>query len=204
MKVILFRHGEKQHTDSKLDSDHKSVGLTDVGIIQIHKLGQTLKKRFPQLKSSSIIYSSPVGRTIQSAEIVKNILNIKEVSYVPEFAEFYPVKDYSQPNEIREHLFIQTLINPNLVLPGADFSLNQTLSIFEKKLTEICHNNNKKIILISSHGAIIRNFIYSIDPKFHPGNELIGHVRIHEGGYTVLNFDGKKFTVDQFDVHDFL
>jgi len=36
MKIILFRHGEKQKIDSTSVSDKNGVGLTDLGIIQIN------------------------------------------------------------------------------------------------------------------------------------------------------------------------
>ncbi len=204
MKIILFRHGQKQHLDLSLLNNKKDIKLTDLGISQINKLGQTLKIRFPKLISSKNLYSSPYSRAIQSAEIIKSILNIEKIIMIDELGEFNAFNNYQNPKSIRDHLQKMAMQNPDWISPETNISLNHVISSFENKLKEICLNSSEEIILISSHGGIIRNFIYSLEPKFRPSNEIILETKIHEGGYTVLNFDGQKFSVDQFDVHDFL
>lgn len=204
MKIILFRHGQKQHLDLSLLNNKKDIKLTDLGISQINKLGQTLKIRFPKLISLKHLYSSPYSRAIESAEIIKSILNIKKIITIDKLAEFNAFNNYQNPKNIRDHLQEMAMQNPDWVSPETNISLNHVISSFENKLKEICLNSSEEIILISSHGGIIRNFIYSLEAKFRPSNEIILETKIHEGGYTVLNFDGQKFSVDQFDVHDFL
>jgi broad specificity phosphatase PhoE len=203
-RIILFRHGEKQKVDSIISDNKKAVGLTELGILQITKLGQALAKKFPSLKSSSIIYSSPYGRAIQSAEIIKSILDIKEIIVIDEFGEFNAYNNYQNPKSMREHLQAMAMQDPDWISPETHTSLNHVISDFENKLREICQKDHSKLILISTHGAIIRNTIYSLEPKFRPSNDLIAESKIHEGGYTVLSFDGQNFTIDQFDVHDHL
>lgn len=70
MKIILFRHGEKQKVDSNNIDDKRNVKLTDLGIDQINKLGKVLSERFPLLNSSKMIYSSPYARAIQSGGLL--------------------------------------------------------------------------------------------------------------------------------------
>lgn len=204
MKIILFRHGEKQRIESTLLDDKSGVGLTDLGISQVSKLGQALTKNFPSLKSSSIIYSSPYHRAIQSAEIIKSILEIKEIIIVPEFSEFMAYTNYQNSREIRQHIQEMAMQNPNWIPPETKVSLNQTLSGFKLKMIEIYKQRHPDLILIATHGGIIRNFVYSLEPKFRPSDELIADSKIHEAGYTILNFDGQNFSVNQFDIHDFL
>lgn len=204
MKIILFRHGQKQHTDLALTSNKNGVNLTDLGIIQITKLGQALAKNFPELVSLSTIYSSPYTRALQSAEIIKLILNIKNVVVIDELSEFNAFNNYQNPKSIRDHLQEMAMQNPNWISPETHNSLKHVISSFENKLKEICLNSSEKCILISSHGGIICNFVYSLEPKFRPSDELILESKIHEGGYTVFNFDGQNFSVDQFDVCDHL
>ena len=204
MKIILFRHGEKQKTESKITSDKHGVELTDLGINQITKLGYILQQRFPQLINSSIIYSSFYRRSIQSAEIVQKILNIKKLTSFDEFSEFNAYSNYLNPKEIREHIQIYALQNPDWVPPETNRSLNQSISSFETKIRQLYQQTSDEYLVVSTHGGIIRNTVYRIDPKYHPGNDFIGSAKIHEAGYTVLNFDGQNFSVDQFDVHDFL
>jgi len=202
-KIILFRHGEKQKIE--IDGNKKTITcLSHLGTKQIAKLAKALKTKFPELKNCPYIYTSGFSRTIQSAEIVRNILGIPEILSIPEFQEFYPVQDFSISKDIREHLFAQAMIDRDLVFPEIDSSLNQYISIFQSKIKEICQTTSSNIILISSHGGIIRNFVYSLNPKLKPDDDLIFNSKIHEAGYTILNFDGQNFTVEQFDVHDHL
>ena len=204
MKIILFRHGEKEHIDSKFVFHKKSVHLTTLGVSQIEKLAHILAKRFPQLKSLPIIYSSLFTRSIQSAKIVKSILDIGKIIQVPEFGEFSAYNNYDNSKDIRNYLEQTALQNPNWVSPETNISLNQAISIFESKLKEVCQNSIDDLVLISTHGKIIRSTVYSIESKYRPNDELIGSSKIHEAGYTILNFDGQNFSVNQFDVHDYL
>ena len=204
MKIILFRHGEKQKIDSVVVDDKRSVNLTDLGVTQINQLGQALAKKFPTLKSSQTIYSSPYTRAIQSAEIVKSILDIKNVVVVPEFGEFYASNNYQLPKEIRKEIQKKAMQNPDWISPETNTSLNNVISKFENKIKEICQKDSSDLILISTHGGIVRNTVYYLNPELRPNDELIADAKIHEGGYTVLNFSGEDFTVDEFDVHNYL
>lgn len=204
MKIILFRHGEKQKVDSIIADDKKGVKLTDFGITQVNKLGKVLLERFPTLNSSKIIYSSPYKRTVQSGEIVKSILNIQKMILVPEFEEFYAFEDYSVEKEIRMKMQEKAMQNPDWISPETGFSLDDVILKFKNKIREICLDNQNNLVLISTHGGIIRNTVYSLEPKFRPSDDLILDSKIHEAGYTILDFDGKNFKVEKFDVHDYL
>jgi broad specificity phosphatase PhoE len=204
MKIIIFRHGEKQKIDSINIDDKRAVKLTDLGVTQINKLGKILFERFPILNSSKMIYSSPYARAIQSGEIVKSILNIENMVLVPEFGEFYASNNYSLPKKLRNQIQEKAMQNPDWISPETNTSLNSVVLEFKNKIKEICQKDSSDLILISTHGGIIRNTVYSLNPELRPNDELIADAKIHEGGYTVLNFDGKDFTVDEFDVHNYL
>lgn len=204
MKIVLFRHGEKQRIESTNLDDKKGVALTDLGISQINKLGQALAKSFPSLKSSQIIYSSPYKRSLQSAEIVKSILDIKEIAVVSEFSELMAYNNYQNPRDFRKHLQAIAMDNIDWVSPETNISFRTLISNFLNKLKEIYQKDSTKTILISTHGGIIRNTVYFLNPKIKPSADVIEDVTISEAGYTVLDFDGQNFTVDQFDVHDYL
>jgi broad specificity phosphatase PhoE len=204
MKIILFRHGEKQRIESTLLDDKKGVGLTDFGIIQVNKLANALSKNFPSLKSSSIIYSSPYKRTLQSAEIIKSVLNIKEIITVPEFGELMAYTNYQNPKEFRKHLQGLAMQNLDWVSPETNNSFKNLISDFLNKLKEISSQNSSEIVLVSTHGGLIRNTVYFLDSKIKPSDDLIEEAKIHEAGYTILNFDGQNFTIDKFDICDHL
>ncbi len=204
MKIILFRHGEKQRIESTLLDDKKGVGLTDFGIIQVNKLANALSKNFSSLKSSSIIYFIPYKRTLQSAEIIKSVLNIKEIITVPEFGELMAYTNYQNPKEFRKHLQGLAMQNLDWVSPETNNSFKNLISDFLNKLKEISSQNYSEIVLVSTHGGLIRNTVYFLDPKTKPSDDLIEEAKIHEAGYTILNFDGQNFTIEQFDIHDHL
>lgn len=204
MQIILFRHGEKQRPNLSIFSDIKDVYLTKTGIVQIEKLGQALRKKFPSLIASDIIYSSHYTRAVQSADIIKSILKIKKSEIVPEFGEFIAYTNYQNPYEIRQRIQEMAMQNPEWISPETKTSLNQFISSFQLKITEIYNQSHLDLILIATHGGIIRNFIYTLEPKFRPTDNLIAESKIHEGGYSVLDFDGQTFSVVEFDVHDHL
>ncbi len=204
MKIIIFRHGEKQRIESTLLDDKKGVGLTDFGIIQVNKLAKALSKNFPSLKSSPIIYSSPYKRTLQSAEIIKSVLNIKEIITVPEFGELMAYTNYQNPIEFRKHLQGLAMQNPDWISPETNNSFKNLISDFLNKLKEISSQNSSEIVLVSTHGGLIRNTVYFLDSKTKPSDDLIEEAKIHEAGYTILNFDGQNFTIDKFDIYDHL
>lgn len=98
MKIILFRHGEKERV-SNTKGDISIVRLTDNGINQINKLGRVIYEKFPELINCSTIYSSLYARSLQSAQIVQSVLNIKEVVQIPEFGEFTAYNNYQNSKE---------------------------------------------------------------------------------------------------------
>lgn len=197
MKIILFRHGEKQESTSTETYVRRSVCLTPVGISQIETLGGKLKLLFPKLVGSEHIYSSPYTRTVQSAEIIRNILNIREIISIQELEEFYPIDDYRQKKDYRQGLMKKALINPEWIGPNGK-SLKTTLDDFESFLRNIPELN---IAIVSTHGALIRNLVYKLNPKLRPSDEEILHSGIKEGGYTLLEIVNNDIKVIEFNIY---
>lgn len=195
MKIILFRHGEKQKSDSKDKNVRRSVCLTPKGINQIKTLGGRLMERFPELIGITNIFSSPYPRSIQSAEIVRGILDIKEIVPIQELQEFYPIDEYDQPKEYRQGLMNKALINSEWIGPNGK-SLMNSLDNFENFLLKIPESN---ITLISSHGALIRNLAYRLSPELRPNNEEILTSTIIEGGYTLLERSNNVLKLCEFN-----
>jgi broad specificity phosphatase PhoE len=202
MKIILFRHGEKQEFSS-VGGKEKLVSLTNKGISQITKLANTLKTRFPELINLKYLFTSPYARTIQSAEIVRSILKINELSVHNEFKEFSPVVNFSHSKEDM-NLLTLAMQDHNWIPQQTKISFNKAISVFQEKLKEIYFENQDKTILVSNHSAIVRNMIYDLEPKFRPSDDLIRNSSIHEAGYTILNYDGNNFIVEEFNIYDYL
>ena len=197
MKIILFRHGEKQESASTDSNVRRSVCLSPVGISQIEALGGKLKLLFPELIGSDYIYSSPYTRTVQSAEIIRTILNIREIIPIQELEEFYPIDDYKQKKDYRQGLMKKALLNPEWIGPNGK-SLKTSLDDFENFLRTISEQN---IAIISTHGALIRNFVYKLSPELRPSDEEILHSGIKEGGYTLLELTNNVIKVIEFNIN---
>jgi broad specificity phosphatase PhoE len=196
MKIILFRHGEKQKSESTDDNIRRSVCLTPKGIKQIKALGEHLKTQFPKTFGIDCIYTSPFTRTVQSAEIIREILSIKEIIPVQELEEFYPIDDYTMEKEYRQELMKKALINPEWIGPNGK-SLKTSLDEFESFLRNVPASN---IAIVSSHGALIRNLVYRLSPELRPPDEEIVHSGIKEGGYTLLEVKNNVIKVVEFNI----
>ncbi len=203
MKIILFRHGEKE-TTSDPNGDISIIHLSNNGVNQVKKLSKVLSEKFTQLKNYPVIYSSLYARSIQSAQIVQSFLHIKEVVPVSEFGEFIAYNNYQNSKEIRESIQLQAVQNPNWISPETNQSLSQNINFFTDKIRELCSKSSGDFVLISTHGGIIRHTVYSLKPEYRPNNDFIQQSKIHEAGYTILDYDGNNFSVDEFNVYDYL
>lgn len=198
MKIILFRHGQKQKSDSTILEVRRSVCLTSKGITQIKSLSDNLRRDFSQLINSSKIYSSPYPRAIQSAEIVRSFLNISEIIAVPALSEYYAYNNYL-PGTQREALMEKAMINPAWIPDDGSKSLDTALDEFVNFFDELAVQGDEDLVLISTHGALIRNLVYRISPEYRPSDSEILNAKIKEGGYTFLDYTDKKFQTIKFD-----
>jgi len=194
MKIFLIRHGEKQHIDSTKYSDKINVGLTDLGIKQVKTLAKFLSKNYPQFKNFDLIYSSPITRAAQTGQIIKDILKIKNIEFVEILREFVPTKDYSLNASVRERLYLEAFNNRVF-----DSLSQKVLDFFKSKF-----NQQTQFLLVSAHGALIRNTIYYLFPKIRPSPDKILDAKIFHGGLTIIDYDGQNFTLEKFNFADYL
>lgn len=88
--IFLVRHGETDHIfSSDMAKDDQRL-LTKIGEQQVKKVGEYLKEFAPVA-----IYSSPMERTQQTAEIIRRVADIKKnVIIEPELHEIYDTRSY--------------------------------------------------------------------------------------------------------------
>ncbi|MDD4937617.1 MAG: phosphoglycerate mutase family protein [Candidatus Shapirobacteria bacterium] len=194
MKIFLIRHGEKQKSNSVEHLIHKKLFLTAQGRKQIKLLANFLRKEYPQLKNLKTIYSSPILRASETSEILKEILNIKTIKFLKLIEEFDIDKKYYISKEIYFKFKEKALINRDF-----DPLIKNILDFFHQKFLD--HDQN---LLISTHGALIRNTIYYLFPQMRPSSDKILESAIYNGGLTILDYNGKDFKLDKFDFADYL
>jgi broad specificity phosphatase PhoE len=81
---ILIRHGESEGNSGGIFQGRSEYPLTDEGRFQARQRGRSLVSRAVK----TAILSSPLGRALESAEIIAQELGLEGVQVVPELIEF--------------------------------------------------------------------------------------------------------------------
>ena len=153
MVIYIVRHPETEYNIKGLTQGHKDSQLTKQGIKTAEKLGKLLEKR-----NISKIYSSDLGRCIQTSEIINKSLNVY-ISPKRELRE----RNHGDYNGKSSKLISQTfnMSNPNLILPNGE-SFNQMkvrVLNFIKKLEK------STSILVVTHEGCLRAIISHFENK---------------------------------------
>jgi broad specificity phosphatase PhoE len=71
-KFVMVRHGESEGNRERRFTTSSEVGLTELGMRQVHKVARTLA----QLFKPQVVVSSPFRRALQTSEIIARELNL--------------------------------------------------------------------------------------------------------------------------------
>jgi 2,3-bisphosphoglycerate-dependent phosphoglycerate mutase len=157
-RVYVVRHGETEWNASGRQQGHLDSPLTALGISQAHLLAKGLAK-----KKIDILYSSDMGRAVQTAEIIAATLSLPvhtearlrernlgilqgltreefEARY-PEVARLFDARD------------------PDYVLPEGE-SLRRSFDRCVACAEEIAAKNAGRNVLIVAHGGVLRGFFH--------------------------------------------
>ncbi|GIM29095.1 phosphoglycerate mutase [Clostridium polyendosporum] len=152
--LVLVRHGETEWNALGKFQGCKDINLSNEGILQ----AQFVKKRFEN--DFDCIYTSPLKRALQTAEIISNNTNLnpiiepqlREINFgdwegltIREIANNYP----NNFNKWRT----DELDAP---LCGGDISLKKASIRAKSAILEIVKKHKGKNIVIVSHGGIIK------------------------------------------------
>jgi len=198
--LYLIRHGQSQgnirYTQGfGLEAGKLGTPLSDEGIKQAQQLANNLK-----YISVGAIYSSPLLRAKQTAEILAKDKNI-EIIYNNNLRE----RDRGNLNGNSESEVRQTYKalygDPN-VLSISEMWNYQLYSDMETALTaverfinvliEIVINNEGKTVLVISHGNVIRSFLVKIG---YAAFKQIPQDSLENTGYVKIETDGISFNV---------
>ena len=161
MIIYFVRHGETEWNKKEILQGHKDSHLTIKGINNAEKLGKILRD-----KNIEVIYSSDLGRCIQTAEIINKELKLKIV----------------RTSKLRERNFGDLNGKPNVRVKKA---LNLK-DADEKAPNGESFNNMKKRVVA---------FIGSLPNKKYKKVLLITHegpARVILSKYFNTNFNSKK------------
>jgi len=160
MHTVLYavRHGETEWNLVEKQQGHLDSPLSATGIKQAQFLADGLAK-----KSIDVLFSSDLGRALQTAEIIarrlslevhKNArlrerhLGILQALTRKEFVERYPIEAVLYDSN-----------NPDYVLPQGE-STRQLFNRCIQCAEDIARENAGKNVLIVAHGGVLRSFFH--------------------------------------------
>lgn len=160
--VYIIRHGDVDNPQKIIYGRTIEVHLSKTGILQLHWLGKKIRERndIPEH-----IYSSPLHRARESAEILREELRMQEPIIIEEDineSEVPAIVGIAIEEEQKLHESGNDEYSEKYVELG-----NETKEDMIKRMKgafkKIVTSNTGKIVLMVSHGDPIRFLIYSLD-----------------------------------------
>lgn len=151
-KIFIVRHGQDANNANHILGGRDDQSLTDLGREQAKAAAQKLKN-----KQIDIIYSSPLKRAYETAQIIAKILGIEKIEISDDLMEREMGALTGKPlTEIKKHaakLLLTEKITYFLEASGAE-DFPTLFKRGEKVLFEIKQKNPDKNILIVAHSDI--------------------------------------------------
>lgn len=183
MPLYLARHGENEDNAEGILNGHRDRGLTEKGKEQAQKLAD---KIYAERLNFDEIYSSPLIRARQTAEIIASRLKIQDIKILEDLIERdFGVMTGKPVNKIEELCGDDLLITPQVkyfLNPEGAETFDQLLARGKKVLQSFNSMPQDKNFLLVGHGdmgKMIFAAYHNLDwhevlPQFHFGNsELI-------------------------------
>lgn len=164
MIIYLIRHGETDWNTKKLLQGAMDIPLNQNGI-EVAEITSEALKEVP----FDCIYSSPLSRARQTAEILKRDRDIpvilderlREIGFGPYEGLCCSRENYSIPDEN----FLKFFLDPGNYVPveGAE-SIRHLCQRTTEFLHELVKNPElqEKTILVSAHGAVVKGLLSSL------------------------------------------
>ncbi len=196
MKIYITRHGETQWNSERRMQGRKNSSLTPKGMEDAEKL----KERLASVDFDKI-YASPLGRAMETAEIIKGDRNLP-VETLPDFMEMSFGQWEGRKVEEIEAVYGQKYRNfweaPEKYEPMGGESFPQMLKRIEKGLKVLAENaenqeNTEKeaVVLLVVHAVVIKSIYVLV--KNLPMEEFWNPPFMHGTNLTILEIkDGKK------------
>ncbi len=193
----LVRHGETEWNNSQRIQGQLDSPLTENGIQEVHQLAK-------QLASLSFhsIYSSDLGRALQTAEILAATFQLpiqKEVKLRErDFGPYNGKTRQEYEQELAEQIATYRQLSADKqrsyrFVSGMETDAELIIRM-RKSLEELYPKHLGQRIILVSHGGMLRNFLESLGkyPK-----EKLGPGAFKNAGYIVVDFDGKDFLLKE-------
>ena len=181
MKTLyILRHGKTIWNKERKAQGRTDVPLSDEGRKEAYKV-----KEYIESLNIDGIYSSPLKRALETAEIVSQDISYKIFKTDDDLIE----RSFGHyEGELVEKLpfSILTKENPEFDGEGVDESADR----FKKCLLDIVSNSECERILIVTHGGILYNFLKEYE-HFDINDSELSHNPLKNCSITTITYDGK-------------
>ncbi|MEP7103955.1 MAG: histidine phosphatase family protein [Candidatus Dojkabacteria bacterium] len=188
-KIYISRHGDYSNPNNINPFRSDEVSLSPKGIEQIEQNAEFLKD-----KNIAAIFSSPVNRCKQSAEIYSKILKLP-IKFTTDLIEVGSPYQGTNNDTYHDELAGSSLYanEQHLANKGepADEIIERMKNIIRKALEEY---KNKNILIVSHGDPIELLFAYETGLSLNYEKRLEEQLKyIPKGGLIEMNYEGNKF-----------
>lgn len=141
--IYFLRHGEVYNPEGIIYARLPYFGLSNLGKKQLKQTATFLSD-----KNVESIYSSPLTRTIQSAGIIKKILNLETIHISKEILEVktsYQGKKFSNLDQMQSEIYLKPL-SPD------DETLDDIAKRMKHFVDELIKKHENKTVAAVTHG----------------------------------------------------
>ncbi|MGP4078199.1 histidine phosphatase family protein [Halobacillus sp. K22] len=191
MELVFIRHGQGEHTLDLPESLHTSdPALTEEGIIQ----AKTLKKQFP-LSNTDVIVSSPIRRTLQTAQIWSEGVKCHKIvtplvapRMFPQNPDWQtlPCDEILTKNETKldfTAFHLEEKLSNGWWIDGINTLPEEEFNVIATRFLKWCKQVGKKRIYVVSHDGTITAY-----KQFITGRELTRNDFPKETGFLKVNY----------------
>lgn len=197
MKIYFIRHGETVWNTLKIFQGSSNSPLTEKGREQAKKLGEKLKNT-----EFTNFYSSPMGRTIETSQLIIGDRNIK-IEFIEEFKEISVGRMEGVPREKFEKDFPEQyhnfFFNPKDYdpTPFAGETYPHLLERVKIGLNKIIQNHEKDdIVAVVSHGVTLKAIFKIIK---NMSFEELGEAPVPKNtSLSIVDYTDGKYTIEVF------
>lgn len=182
VNIYLARHGQDEDNAKGILNGRRNKGLTPLGKEQAREVGKKMKKAKIKIDH---VYTSPLERGKQTAQIIAEELGVKDIKILDDLTE----RDFgemtgvpiSRIREMCEPYVLDNGVVRYFLYPKNGETFPQLVERAKRMLNEIHKKHKKGNILLVSHGdfgKMIYTAYYNLDwdevlRMFHFGNSEV-------------------------------
>jgi len=152
--VIFVRHGETEWNLEKRTQGHLNSPLTKLGVSQAQKIATKLSRH-----NLDLIVSSPLGRALDTAQILSRKLNISDIQIVEALAERHLGILQGRTKEESLKLYPHFFGKNNRFIHSSEINQGENLQNFLERVKSAVHELEKlsqshKLLVVTHDGVL--------------------------------------------------